>query len=49
MTLADAFKVAQKEYDKAVRSPYIKWPVAYALYKAWRWADSKCKKQSKTG
>lgn len=42
-----AFEVAQREYDKTLRSPYVKYPVAYALYKAWRWADAKAKKEEK--
>lgn len=47
MKLEDAFEVARKEHEKALHSPYIKYPVAYALYKAWRWADYNAKKQEK--
>lgn len=40
-----AIEIAEEEYSKAMDNPHIKNPAGYALYKAWRYADSKKGKQ----
>lgn len=42
-----AFEVARKELEKSLRSPYVKFPVAHALYNTWLWADSKARREEK--
>lgn len=44
MTLDKAIEILKLNYDKAVTNPTIYNPIAWALYKTWRAADSKEKK-----
>lgn len=41
MTIEQAINLLKSEYEKAKDSPFVKSPVAYALYKVWKIADSK--------
>lgn len=45
--LEEAFEVARKELEKSLRLPYVKFPVAHALYNTWLWADSKARREEK--
>ena len=44
MTLDKAIELLKLNYDKAITNPTIYNPIAWALYKTWRAADSKGKK-----
>lgn len=39
MTLEKAIKALEKEYAKAKRLPYVRNPLAYALYQVWKIAN----------
>lgn len=39
MTLEQAITLLRKQYEKAKRSPYVKSPLAWALYQVWKIAD----------
>lgn len=39
MTLEDAKKLLDEEYERAKRLEYVKKPLAYALYQVWKKAD----------
>ncbi len=41
MTLAEAIKLLETEYERAKKLDYIKNPLAYALYQVWKIADKK--------
>ncbi len=41
MTLQQALKLVEEEYNKAKGNAYIKKPLAYALYQVWKKADRK--------
>ena len=40
MTIEQAQKFLEEEYERAKRLEYIKYPLAYALYQVWKKADS---------
>lgn len=40
MTLAKAVRLLETEYQQAEKSDYVRNPLAYALYKVWKIADS---------
>lgn len=48
MTLQKAIELLEAEYEKAKNIPFVRNPVAYALYKVWRMADEKRKYNSKS-
>lgn len=39
MDIEKAINLLRKEYEKVVHSPYIRNPLAYALYSVWKIAD----------
>lgn len=39
MTLQKVLKLVEEEYSKAKENPYVKNPLAYALYQVWKKAD----------
>lgn len=39
MTLEQAIALLRERYEKAKQSPYIKNPLAWALYQVWKIAD----------
>lgn len=39
MTLEHAITLLQKQYEEAKKSPYVKNPLAWALYHTWKMAD----------
>lgn len=39
MTLEDAIKLLEKEYERAQSMEYVKNPIAWALYQTWKKAD----------
>ncbi len=39
MTLKQAISLLNKQYEKAKQSPYVKKPLAWALYQVWEIAD----------
>lgn len=39
MTFEKAVFLLQKQYEKAKRSPFVKKPLAWALYQVWKIAD----------
>lgn len=41
MTLEQAKKLLDEEYERAKRLEYVKNPLAYALYQVWKKADKK--------
>ena len=41
MTLEEAIKLLESEYEKAKRLDYVINPIAYALYQVWIKADRK--------
>ena len=43
MTLQKAINRLEAEYEKAKNLPFVRNPVAYALYQVWRMADEKQK------
>ena len=43
MTLQKAINRLEAEYEKAKNLPFVRNPVAYALYQVWRMADEKRK------
>ena len=45
MTLNGAIKALKCEYEFAKLRPYIKNPLAYALYQVWRMADRSTTKE----
>ncbi len=47
MTIEKAIKLVAIEYATANKLEYIRDPVAYALYKVWKQADSKKRKDKK--
>lgn len=47
MTFEKAVAQLRTEYEKACKNKLIKSPLAYALYKTWRMADSEEKKARK--
>ena len=40
MTINKAIRALEKEYEKAKNLAWIRNPLAYALYKVWKMADS---------
>ena len=40
MSIEKAIELLRIEYQKALKCGYVRNPVAYALYKVWRQADS---------
>ena len=46
MTLAEAIKLLEAEYERAMKLEYIKNPLAYALYQVWKIADKKRRRKS---
>lgn len=44
MTLQKAIEFLEKEYEKAKTLEHIHEPLPYALYKTWRYFDSRTKK-----
>lgn len=44
--LYEAIDKVLEEYSRAVKNKTVRTPVAYALYHAWRWADSRKEKTS---
>lgn len=44
MKIEAALKKVREEYDKAVHLEFVRDPVAYALYQAWKEADSERRK-----
>lgn len=47
MTLEQAIEKLKEEYEKALKSEYIHSPLAYALYKTWRYVDNREKKKKR--
>lgn len=45
MKLVDALDKVIEEYDKADRNTYIRKPISYALYQAWKWCDEREKER----
>lgn len=41
MTLQTAIKLLEKEYERAKTLKFVRKPLAYALFKVWKMADSK--------
>lgn len=41
MTLEEAKKLLDEEYERAKRLKYVKKPLAYALYQVWKKVDKK--------
>ena len=41
MDLDRVIKLLNKEYERAKRSPYVKKPLAWALYQVWKVVDGK--------
>lgn len=39
MTLADALKAIKRNYERALTLPWVRDPVAWALYETWKEAD----------
>lgn len=39
MTIEQAITLLWKQYEKSKKSPYIKNPLAWALYHTWKMAD----------
>ena len=39
MTLQKAIKLLEVEYEKAKKAPFVRNPLAYALYKVWKTAN----------
>lgn len=48
MSIETAIKILIREYQKALKCGYVRNPVAYALYKVWRLADSTPVKKTKS-
>lgn len=48
MTFEKAVAQLRTEYEKACKNELIKSPLAYALYKTWRFVDGKEKKARKS-
>ncbi len=44
MTFEQAISLLNKQYEKAIQSPYVKKPLAWALYQVWEMADKELKK-----
>ena len=40
MTLEDALKKVAEEYEKAKKLEHVRNPLAFALYRVWKLADS---------
>lgn len=40
MTLKRAIKMLEEEYERAKRLDWVRNPLAYALYKVWKMADT---------
>lgn len=41
MTIDQAIALLRANYDKALKSPCVHTPLAYALYHTWRYVDTK--------
>lgn len=41
MTLEEAIRALETTYERAKRLPYVRNPLAYALYHVWKIADRK--------
>lgn len=39
LTLEKTFRMLEKEYERAKKSPFVQKPLAWALYQVWRRAD----------
>lgn len=39
MTIENALKMVEKEYEKAKTMPYVKKPLAWALFQVWKKVD----------
>ena len=46
MTLEEAIKLLEAEYERAKKLKYIKKPLAYALYQVWKMADRQKRRKS---
>lgn len=46
MTLEEAKKLLDEEYERAKRLEYVISPLAYALYQVWKIADKKRRKDN---
>lgn len=40
MTLEKSIQLLRSEYERGLRSPYVKKPLAWALYQVWKNVDS---------
>lgn len=49
MTLEQTIEKLKEEYEKAAKSEYVNKPLAYALYKTWRYVDNREKKKKSKG
>lgn len=51
MTLETAIKKLRNDYERALSMPYVRKPLAYALYRVWREAELSTKERdtSKVG
>lgn len=49
MTIDQAIDQLRMEYEKALRNPTVRTPLAYALYHTWRFVDAKGKKEENNG
>lgn len=45
--LERAINELQKNYERAVKIPYVSSPIAWALYKTWRMEDTRTEKERK--
>ena len=44
MSIEKAIEILKHNYERALKIEYIHNPLAWALYKTWRFVDSKAKK-----
>lgn len=42
MDLEQAIKLLEREYEKAQKIGWVRNPIAYALYRAWRTVEERC-------
>lgn len=47
MTLEEAIKLLESEYERAKRLDFVNNPIAYALYQVWKKADRRKKRMPK--
>lgn len=42
-TIEDAIEMLKKQYEKALTNPFVRDPLAYALYQTWKLFDRRKK------